>query len=43
VDKAVEAAVATRSVLVEAVLETAKRRFPALASAEKAQDVAMAG
>jgi exosome complex component MTR3 len=43
VDKAVEAAVATRSVLVEAVMETAKRKFPALAEAEKVEDVEMAG
>ncbi|TID25858.1 exoribonuclease family protein [Venturia nashicola] len=43
VDKAVEAAVATRSVLVQAVEETAKRKFPALAGAEKAEDVEMAG
>lgn len=43
VDKAVEAAVATRSVLVQAVEETAKRKLPALAGAEKAEDVEMVG
>jgi exosome complex component MTR3 len=43
VDKAVEAAVATRSILVEAVLETAKRKFLGLPSDEKAKDVEMAG
>ncbi|KAE9977244.1 hypothetical protein EG328_002139 [Venturia inaequalis] len=43
VDKAVEAAVATRSVLLQAVEETAKRKFPALAEAEKDEDVEMVG
>lgn len=43
VDKAVEAAVATRSVLAQAVQEAAKRKFPELADAEKPEDVEMAG
>jgi len=43
IDKAVEAAVATRSVLVEAVLEAAKSKFPGLADNAKTEDVEMAG
>jgi exosome complex component MTR3 len=43
VDKAVEAAVATRTVLAEAVMEAAKAKFPELAKGRKAEDVEMVG